>query len=362
MSDTLHVALAQDKKPYWVWGPLAFSLFYFLPLFFNLEYFLPTRIIFVGLIYLCFIYFYRLACLASGEKALLPVIGIISLATFGTFITPGTQALFGFAAYFLGFNFSFNKGFFGLWATLACIVTTAFFNAYVDVAFLAPAIIISVGLFFLGQAERKDRIYRAKDAKSQQQIKQLATIAERERIARDLHDLVGHSLSSIALNADLAEKLIQADKTEQAKVYIAEVAAMSRQTLSEVRHAVSGLKEVNLDSQLTKLTSELTKQGFDVNVDNNLQNITAKVESHLTLIVTELVTNILRHSNGDKVDICLKENGSVALSVFDNGKSNTAQVGNGLSGIKERCEQIGANLTIEQEQGFLVQIHFTDNV
>lgn len=361
MNNDFNIALAQNKKPYWIWGPLAFSLFYFLPLFFNFSYFWPAKLPAVILIYALFVYCYFMACKAPGEKAFLPVLSIVVLATLGTYITPGTQALFGFAAYFLGFNFSFSKGFGGLWIIVVCVLTAAFVNSIVDVTFLGPAIIVSVGLFFLGGAERKDRIYRAKEEKSQQEIKQLAAIAERERIARDLHDLVGHSLSSIALNADLAKKLINADKIDDAKHYINEVAGLSRETLSEVRHAVSGLKNINVDSQIEKLTKELTSQNFEVEVSNDLGKLPAKVESNLLLILTELVTNILRHSQGDFVVIKLNKNDLVKLSVFDNGNSEKKPLGNGLNGIKERCLEIGADMLIDQTEGFLVQIRFAES-
>jgi len=361
MTNDFNIALAENKKPYWVWGPLAFSLFYFLPLFFNFSYFWPTKFVLVVLIYGLFVTCYSIACNAPGEKAFIPVFSIILLATFGTFITPGTQALFGFAAYFLGFNFSLNKGFGWLCFSLSCLFSTAYVNNFIDVYFLAPAIIVSIGLFFLGLAERKDRIYRTKEEKSQQQIEQLATIAERERIARDLHDLVGHSLSSIALNADLAQKLINANKVDDAKHYINEVANLSRGTLSEVRHAVSGLKQINIDSQIAKLTKELSNQHFAVEVTNKLGKLPPKVESNLLLMLTELVTNILRHSQGDRVVINLNMNGSVKLSVFDNGHCDSKPLGNGLNGIKERCQEIGAEMLIDQSDGFLVQIKFTES-
>ncbi|GLX83411.1 sensor histidine kinase [Thalassotalea eurytherma] len=360
MNNDFNIALAQDKKPYWVWGPLAFSLFYFLPLFFNFAYFWPTKLLFVIALYALFVYCYKEACTKPGEKALVPVIAIISLATFGTAITPGTQALFGFAAYFLGFNFSFNKGFFGLWVTLGCIVATAFFNSYVDVYFLVPATIVSVGLFFLGQAERKDRIYRAKEEKSQQQIEQLATIAERERIARDLHDLVGHSLSSIALKAELAHKLMEKSQFDNAAQQIEEVATLSRTTLAEVRHAVSGLKEVNLTGQITKLVSNLKSNGFHVNRVVDIGELSPQVESQLVLMLTELVTNILRHSKGDSVEIVLEQKEGLRLHIQDNGQCKTLNEGNGLQGIKERCQQIGANCDIKCDDGFAVSITCKD--
>lgn len=359
MSESFNFALAQDKKPYWVWGPLAFSLFYFLPLFFNFSYFDAPRLTLVFLVYAAFIFLYKLSVEAIGEKALIPVLGIISLATFGTFITPGTQAIFGFAAYFCGFNFNFSKGFGGLWFILACILTTAYFNDYIDPYFLAPAIIISIGLFFLGHAERKDRIFRLKDEKSQQQIEQLATIAERERIARDLHDLVGHSLSSIALKAELAEKLMAKSETEKATIQINEVAHLSRSTLAEIRHAVSGLKQINLSGQVAKLEQELIHQGFLVNTNIDQLKLSPQAESQLMLMITELITNILRHSTGDKVEISLTQNGVTKLRVFDNGTTSQFIPGNGHQGISERCTQLGATLVVNQENGFEVIVTFT---
>ena len=360
MSETINLALADNKKPYWIWGPLAFSLFYFMPVIFSYSHFTGVRLIGVIVVYIIFILCYRKAIYAQSEAALWPTLAIVSLCIAGTAVTPGTQALFGFAAYFFGFNFHFNKGIKGLLGILVAILVTAYSFSYLDPYFLAPAIIVSIGLFFLGQAERKDRIHQNKESKSQQQIEQLATIAERERIARDLHDLVGHSLSSIALNADLANKLIKASQHEQASQYINEVAALSRNTLSEIRHAVSGLKQTNLSGQLTKLAKQLKDHGFDTDINNQVTQIPAKMESHLILILTELVTNVLRHSQGDKVTITLDQDEKLSLTVRDNGEVPEFTRGNGLTGIKERCLQMGADIAISHDKGFCVELSVAD--
>lgn len=363
MSKELYnVALAQDKKSYWVWGPLAFSFFYFLPLIFNLSAFSATRLLGVVAIYVLFILLYAKAMFAKGAKAQPFILAIVILSFSGTYITPGTQALFGYAAFFTGFNFAFKRGVVLLGLILSTVVAAAFTFNYLDVFFLAPALIVSTGMFFIAQAERRDRIHRLKEAKSEEQIEQLATIAERERIARDLHDLVGHSLSSIALNAELAQKLIQAGKAEDAAQYIQQVAQQSRNTLSEVRHAVSGLKQVNLSGQLDKLTKELVNHGYQVNVTNELNTLNAKEESQIILILTELVTNILRHSSGSEVSISLTQDEKPEICVQDNGTVSDFNAGNGLNGIKERCQQIGAQLSVDNSQGFLVRLTFMDNL
>jgi two-component system sensor histidine kinase DesK len=360
VSEPFNLALADNKNPYWLWGPLAFTIFYFLPLIFNLEYFLNWRLIGIAIIYIAFLVLYKKALFARGEQVLLPVIGIIVLCVAGTYITPGTQALFGYAAYFCGFSFRFNKGIQGLIGILLAIALSAQLFDYKDVFFLAPAIIISIGLYFFGHAEQKDSIHKHKEAISQQKVEHYAAIAERERIARDLHDLIGHSLSSIALKANLAEKLIEKHKYEKASGEISEVAVLSRSILSQVREAVSGIKEYNFASQLNKLVDELKGQGFKVEQNIDLSALPPHLELPLLFITTELVTNILRHSTGDKVQIDIQTHSGqdilLTYKIQDNGSIENLNWGNGLTGIKERCQQLNAVFDIHTDKGFCAHI------
>jgi two-component system sensor histidine kinase DesK len=122
-----------------LWGPLAFTIFYFLPLIFNLEYFLNWRLIGIAIIYIAFLVLYKKALFARGEQVLFPVMGIVLLCVAGTYITPGTQALFGYAAYFCGFSFRFNKGIQGLIGILLAIALSAQLFDYKDVFFSCPS-------------------------------------------------------------------------------------------------------------------------------------------------------------------------------------------------------------------------------
>ena len=360
MSNTVNHALADNHNPYWLWGPLAFSIFYFLPIIFNFSAFSAPRLAGVLFIYLIFLFLYKTAIFAKGEKALLPTLGIICLCILGTYVTPGTQALFGYAAYFCGFNFRFSKGIQGVVGILLAIALSAYLFDYQDVVFIAPALIVSIGLFFFGQAERKDRIHKKKESISQQKVEHFAAIAERERIARDLHDLVGHSLSSIALKANLAEKLIEKNNHEKAANEIHEVACLSREILAQVREAVTGIKQYNLPNQLNKLIKELESQNIKVDKHIDIALLPTHLELPLLFICTELVTNILRHSNGDEVSLTLNssnlENRIFELIIKDNGKVDNLKWGNGLTGINERCEQINAQFETHTDNGFCAQI------
>lgn len=357
MSDTFNQKLSDSNKPYWIWGPLAFSSFYFLPLIFSFERFNIIEVLLIFVIYGLFIFLYAKSVHACGEKAALPVFLIVSLSIVGTAITPGTQSLFGFASFFCGFNFPVKKGIQGLIGIILAIFLSAFTFGFVDVYFIAPAFVVSIGLFFFGHAERRDRIHNQAQEKSQEQIEQLAAIAERERIARDLHDLLGHSLTSIALKADLADKFFQAEQLELAGAEISQVAQLSRNTLSEIRAAVSGLKQKELVSQVNKLTAELQAQDFDVVTDIQVSELSANLESHLILILTEACTNIQKHSNAKQVKISILEsNDNITVTISDDGSVKKYQSGNGLTGIDERCQQLGGQLDISLEDGFTLAV------
>ena len=351
--DNFKQSLAVEGKSYWVWGPLAFSSFYFLPLIFSFERFTLFKLIAMFMLYCVFIVCYVKAVNAKGEKAFAPVLTIVALATFGAYITPGTQALFGFACYFCGFNFRQQKGLQGLIGVLLGIALSAYLFNLMDLYYIVPALITSIGLYFMGRAERRERQHRLSEQQSQQQIEQLAMVAERERIARDLHDLAGHSLSSIALKAELAEKLISNDQVTLAQNEIQQVATLSRELLSDIRQAVSDIKQLSLSDEIAKDKALLEENGFNVttNIDSSAEvRLSAKQESQLALIIKELTTNTLRYSKGNAVSLGLEAIGkTVKMTYKDNGvveNSTPLKEGNGLMGIRERAASLRADVDI----------------
>jgi len=219
-----------------------------------------------------------------------------------------------------------------------------------------------------GLAERRSRMQKLNEQRSQQQIEQLATVAERERIARDLHDLLGHTLSSIALKADLAEKLAKAGHAEQSIEEISQVAKITRETLSEVRQAVSGYKAKDPQAEVEKIVARLTDKDFSFEQKVSLDHLTAKAESSLILILKEAITNILRHSNGNHVIVKTQQSqDSLLLTIFDNGTHYSANnkqplFSNGLKGIIERVNELKGNFSINTEQGFELSINLPREV
>ena len=354
---TFNQSLADDGNPYWYWGSLVFSCFYFLPLVFNWSHFDAVGIALNLVIYGAFLGLYSWGVYCRGVQASLPVIGILTVSIVGAMVTPGTQSFFGFAAYFCGFNFSKRQAWQGLVGVVLSIFAAAQLFIINDTPFLVSSLIVSIGLFFFGMTERQSRIHKLKEAQSESQIEQLAAIAERERIARDLHDLLGHSLSSIALKAELAGKFCQASKLDLAQAEIDAVAELSREVLSEVRQAVSGLKLKGINEELHKLSRQLQSKGFAVEMSLKGTLNDAKLESSLILILREAVTNILRHSNGNAVSIDVETaQDEVRVSIIDNGVVEGVIQGNGLKGITERCQQFLGHIEIDTVNGMALMI------
>jgi two-component system sensor histidine kinase DesK len=188
--------------------------------------------------------------------------------------------------------------------------------------------------------------------KADEEIEHLAKVAERERIARDLHDVLGHTLSVITLKSELAGKLMDRDPQRAGKE-IREVEEISRQALSEVRDAIRGYRTRGLAAELALAKSTLETAGVSVQCDAaTTMKIPAMQESVLSLIVREAVTNVVRHAQAHSCRLRLdQQNGSCRLEIHDDGRGGFSGEGNGLRGMRERIEMLGGTLNRESEGG-----------
>ena len=214
-----------------------------------------------------------------------------------------------------------------------------------------PGVIFTILIGMLGVFQQEKLRTNAKLSLAQEEIEQLATVAERERIARDLHDLLGHTLSIITLKSELAGKLIDTDN-QKAKQEIKDVEEISRKTLKEVRVAISGYRSRGLVAEIanTKLILSSANINFDYDVDLNL--LSPLQEANLSLILREAVTNIVRHSKANKARLkILEKEKNILFEISDNGIGIIAKEGNGLKGIKERIEALGGNVEIQPKDG-----------
>ncbi|WP_229708287.1 sensor histidine kinase [Knoellia flava] len=172
---------------------------------------------------------------------------------------------------------------------------------------------------------------------------ELTVSAERDRLARDVHDVVGHTLTAMSLKADVAERLVAADP-ERARREIAEVAALSRQALAEVRAAVGGIRSARLDDEIASAARVLAAAGITAQLPEDLTVVDPRHRVVLAWVLREAVTNVVRHSGAS---VCRVALGPSSLTVEDDGRGPSGlREGNGLRGVRERVDAAGGVLRV----------------
>lgn len=191
---------------------------------------------------------------------------------------------------------------------------------------------------------------------AQEEIEQLAKLAERERIARDLHDVLGHTLSVIVLKSELAGRLFER-YPERARQEIGDVEQVSRKALGEVREAIRGYRSEGLVAEIERAHRTLDAAGVTLTCESKPPSLSAAEETVLALTVREAVTNIVRHAQASRCNMqFVSENGRTSLTVEDDGRGNIRQEGNGLRGMRERIEGLGGHFSIDGKQGTRINI------
>jgi two-component system sensor histidine kinase DesK len=191
---------------------------------------------------------------------------------------------------------------------------------------------------------------------AQQEIEQLAKAAERERIARDLHDVVGHTLSLIVLKSELASKLAESDPV-RAREEIRDVERVSREALAQVRAAISGYRSAGLDRELDNAREALATGQIEVDVVRSDASFSPAEEAVLSLALRESITNVLRHASARHCRIHLEQEGDVRrLIVHDDGRGSAGREGMGLRGMRERVQAIGGTMSVTSDGGTRVAI------
>lgn len=203
----------------------------------------------------------------------------------------------------------------------------------------------------LVHVERRNQRTSAALKLSHEEVRRLAATAERERIGRDLHDLLGHTLSLVALKADLAGRLVERDP-RRARHEIDEVARVSREALAQVRHAVTGIRAAELAAELASAHLLLEADGIGLSYDLSAIALPPELETVFALTVREAVTNIQRHARARSVRIELACTGERALlQVSDDGRGGDIIPGNGLCGMRERLQALGGELRVDSLRG-----------
>jgi two-component system sensor histidine kinase DesK len=219
--------------------------------------------------------------------------------------------------------------------------------------------ILAVGLMMaaFGRQIRLNNALR----EAREELAGMAVAEERLRIARDLHDLLGHSLSIVALKSDLASRLVERDP-KRAAAELADVQAVTRRALAEVREAVQGYRQLALADAVEGARTALEAAGIAYRFEADAAGLPAEVESTLAWAVREGTTNVVRHSGASLCEIHVRSDGdSAEVQVRDDGAAPSTEDdggGSGLRGLTERAERIRGSLVAGRgpDGGFLLRL------
>jgi two-component system, NarL family, sensor histidine kinase DesK len=215
-------------------------------------------------------------------------------------------------------------------------------DAY-SVAYLTVAT-MDIGLVVFGLSRLSQFIRYAHATRAQ--LAQLAIISERMRFARDLHDLLGYSLSAITLKAELTRRLV-GSQPARARDELAEMLDISRQALADMRSVARGYRNISLAKEGSSVSPLLSAAGIDAQVEISCGALDEKVDTVMATVLREAVTNILRHSTAQT---CTIEAGQaddvIRLRVVNDGVPHSVPCGSrgGLDNMAQRLEAVGGRL------------------
>jgi len=212
------------------------------------------------------------------------------------------------------------------------------FSTAEEVLFLC--VIFGLGNFAFAQQTRVNALLE----RANSQIERLSKEAERERIARDLHDLLGHTLTVITVKLDLARRLLSRDPggdLVRARNEIVEAEQTARNALAEIREAVSGFRAEGLDAEIARARRSLLSADVKLTANLTPVNLSSSQVNVLCLVLRESVTNVVRHAHATECRVALLEKDrAIHLTVEDDGVGGQIREGNGLRGMRERIQSM----------------------
>ncbi|MFN9613387.1 MAG: sensor histidine kinase [Hyphomonadaceae bacterium] len=203
---------------------------------------------------------------------------------------------------------------------------------------------VMVGIGVISRAALQDKNHALTNA--QMEVKQLAAIAERERIGRDLHDMLGSTLTLIAIKADLAARLATSDP-QGAEAEMRAVAATARDGLADVRAAVAGMTGATLAREIATSQTALSAAGIASVVEGDAEAIERGASAVLAMALREAITNVIRHSGANSCRIAVTNGDDrLSLTVSDDGNGEALRESGGIGGMRARLAAAGGGLSV----------------
>ena len=349
----------QSKSAYaWLFMLIFFFLKYIDAKFNAIEFSLAVLSI------LLFLPLYLAGFWIKGKSGIFVVLAICLLGLFWAPVNPGSSVFIIFSAAACA-AIQPTKLAYTVLALVLALLTAVALTFKLSADFLIPSLIVSSAIGVATIMQTTLRRSREKLIRSQEEVAYLATIAERERISRDLHDLLGHTLSLITIKAELAGKLIGRD-LQACQQEINDIEKTARNALSEVRSAVTGYRQVGFTHELANAASCLSASNIGLSTHIDDVRLPAAAENILSLALREAITNVARHSQARLCEIRLGTDGNwIVLTIKDNGiqlpDNVEVKLGNGLSGMRERVAGIGGQIILEVKHGLSLRIQLPND-
>ena len=339
--------------PY-IW--LSYLLFFFVSL--SMYHPVEHSFIFATIGTTLFLVVYFHAHWTPSKKIHWNILGIIIIASGLTHISTSASVFFVYAGAFCCLLGSPRKALIGL-ITIVSWVLILSWSTSLGPVFYIPAILFTFLVGGVNIYQHEVTLQRKELVLSQQEVRHLARTSERERIARDLHDLIGHTFSVITLKAELVNKLIDKD-INRAKTEISALENISRDALSQIREVVTGYRTSDLNTELAHAKYVLESNEVNFSYQFNEFEMSEVINKELAIMLKELVTNILKHAQANRVDVIItKQNNQACLQIKDNGVGFIAKENErfGLKGITERISKLDGTLSIKSTFGTQIDIN-----
>ncbi len=326
----------------WVW--LVYAVPFALSMFLRGLAVGPRIAIGVGTV--LFLALYIIGHWLRDRRVLVVVAALAAMSVAYATTTPAAAVFFVYGAAFCGGNLRRREAILAIGAEIV-VAAVAGVLLELDVVYYVQALGLTVLIGAITIHGRERAIANEELRLARDEVRRLAQLAERERIARDLHDLLGHSLSVIALKSELARKLAVIDPTGAARE-IGEVESIAREGLAQVRSAITGYRSSGLAAEIETVRRALSAASIETEVDVQSVALGPEEETAIALALREATTNVIRHAAARQCRIRLyARDGSALLEIEDDGQGTDRPFGNGLLGMRERFVALGGALTRE---------------
>ncbi|MET9628467.1 histidine kinase [Lentzea sp. NPDC006480] len=240
---------------------------------------------------------------------------------------------------------------------LANAATKAEYRSEVSLLIYYVLTSVVAGLVVYGLSRLPSLVKQLETVRSE--LAELAVSQERLRFARDLHDLLGFSLSAITLKVELARKLI-GERTDRALAELADILGIAREALTDVRAVASSYRELSLTDEIESARSVLTAAGVTTTIEADHQELSPRSRTVLATVLREGVTNLLRHSEASRCSIRITGvSGAVSIDIVNDGAPVGAEAdrGSGLTNLATRTTAIGGSLLAQTSADGTYRLH-----